>query len=437
MNSHLFTLAEPAGRCTSAPQSMLPVSGFDNETQRSYRAIERILLLDGNTRSALAATRSLGKRGLHVVVGDHMKRTLAGVSKYCSETFTYPAPDKDPQGFVAAIKAECSQRRVSVVFPMTGISTATVLKHRDQLEHLSLPFAEYDVLEALTNKWKLFELARQLNVSIPRTFFVGNVRSLDDICPRLQFPAVLKPYRSEIWSNGRWISAGVRYVNSVQELLATVARIEYFNQHPFLIQEYISGEAQGVFTLYDHGRPVVFFSHRRLRERPPSGGVSVLCESITPNPAAERMAKALLDSVGWHGVAMVEFKVSADGTPFLMEVNGRFWGSLQLSIDAGVDFPWLLYQLATGRKLDKIAGYAAGVRCRWLMGDLASLYRVLISNGSSRFLLRSSKARSVLDVFRCFDKSTRYEVNRWDDIKPCLLELGQLLCRWNVQKSPV
>ena len=434
MNSPLSTLTNPAASSTCTPRMLATESESDKGPQPPYPPIEKVLVLDGNTRSALAATRSLGKRGLHVVVGDRTRWTLSGVSNYCSETFTYPAPDRDPEGFVAVIRAECSRRNINILFPMTGITTAAVLRHRDQFERLSVPFADYKTLETLSNKWKLFELAKELNVSIPRTCFVRNVRSLDDIYPRLQFPAVLKPYRSEIWSNGRWMSAGVKYVRSIQELFKTVARYEYFNQHPFLIQEYISGEAQGVFTLYDHGKPVVFFGHRRLRERPPSGGVSVLCESITPNPEAERMARTLLDSVSWHGVAMVEFKVSAEGTPYLMEVNGRFWGSLQLSIDAGVDFPWLLYQLGTGRKLGRIDAYTAGVRCRWLLGDLASLYRVLVSSGSSRFLLPSSKVRSVLNVLHSAGQNTRCEVNRWDDIKPSLLELGQLLCRWNLQK---
>jgi len=70
--------------------------------------------------------------------------------------------------------------------------------------------------------------------------------------------------------------------------------------------------------------------------------------------------------MAWHGVAMVEFKVSADGTPYLMEVNARFWGSLQLAIDAGVDFPWLLYQLATGRDVESDDDYVTGVKSRWL-----------------------------------------------------------------------
>ena len=67
---------------------------------------------------------------------------------------------------------------------------------------------------------------------------------------------------------------------------------------------------------------------------------------------------------------MVEFIVADDGTPFLVEVNTRFWGSLQLSIDAGVDFPYLLYQIFTSDRADSIHHYREGLRLRWLLGDL-------------------------------------------------------------------
>lgn len=390
--------------------------------------MEQVLVLDANTRSALAATRSLGRRGLYVVVADKMKHTLSGSSKYCSDTFTYPPADKDPEGFVKSVTAECSQRGIRVIFPMTEVTTATVLKQRESMHRLKVPFVRFDAFEQLTDKWRLFGLAQRLHLSIPTTHFVSDTRSLARIYPSLVFPVVLKPHHSYVYHNGRWISASVKYASSISDLEDIVARYEYFRQ-PFLIQEYVLGEAQGIFALYDHGQPVVFFAHRRLRERPPRGGVSVLSESIEPNPEAQRISRALLDYVGWHGVAMVEFKVSADGTPYLIEVNGRFWGSLQLAIDAGVDFPWLLYQLATGMELDKVYEYATGMRCRWLLGDFASLCKVLINNDSPSSLPRFSKVRSVLQFLTFFDKRTRYEINRWDDVRPCMLELGQLLRR--------
>ena len=41
----------------------------------------RVLILDADQRSALAATRSLGKRGVVVIAGDERMRTLAGASR--------------------------------------------------------------------------------------------------------------------------------------------------------------------------------------------------------------------------------------------------------------------------------------------------------------------------------------------------------------------
>jgi predicted ATP-grasp superfamily ATP-dependent carboligase len=400
-------------------------SGSNLKRQRSQTGMEKVLILDGNTRSALAATRSLGRKGVRVVAADQTERSLSSASKYCSESFAYPSPSGDVEGFLATVKAECARRGIEVIFPMTEISTANLLKHREQVAPVKVPFVGFDAFDALTDKWKLLKLAQQLNLSIPKTQFVREIGSLGAIVQVLKFPVVLKPYRSRIWSHGRWICTSVQYAGSVEELKEIAAQHEYFNQHPFLIQEYIAGEAQGIFALYDHGTPVSFFAHRRLRERPPSGGVSVLSESIEPNPEAQKTARALLDYIGWHGVAMVEFKVSAEGVPYLMEVNGRFWGSLQLAIDAGVDFPWLLYQLATGRDLDRVNGYTTGVKCRWLLGDLASLCRVLVSNGSYRQLPRFGKVQSVLQFLNFFDKASKYEVNRWDDVNPFLFELTQ------------
>jgi predicted ATP-grasp superfamily ATP-dependent carboligase len=320
---------------------------------------------------------------------------------------------------------ECSRRGIGVILPMTELSTSTVLRHREEFESLRVPFAELEAFDALTDKWKLVKLAQQLNLSIPKTQFVADISSLGEHCQALKFPVVLKPYRSMIPSHGRWIATSVRYARSVEELKEIAERYEYFNQHPFMIQEYIAGHAEGVFVLCDHGKPIVFFAHRRLRERPPSGGVSVLSESIEPNPEAQRMARAILETVEWHGVAMIEFKVSAEGTPYLMEVNGRFWGSLQLAIDAGADFPWLLYQMAIGRDLGGVKPYITGVKCRWLLGDWVSLWKVLISDGPRPRPLPFGKVRSVMQFLNFNEKASRYEVNRWDDLKPFWLEVTQ------------
>ena len=173
-----------------------------------------------------------------------------------------------------------------------------------------------------------------------------------------------------------------------------------------------------MFALYDAGRPVAFFAHRRLRERPPSGGVSVLSESVGLDPYLRELSRRILDHVGWHGVAMVEFKVCADGRPHLMEVNPRFWGSLQLAVDAGVDFPWLAYQLATGARTDSVGGYRIGVRNRWLLGDLDHVYLSWKQSAGWR-----AKWRAIAGFLKGFGPGTKHEVDRWDDFRPFVVEL--------------
>lgn len=383
--------------------------------------MQKVLILDGNQRSALAATRALGKKGVDVTVADETVQTLAGSSRYCRSAFVYPSPYQSPLQFLETLRREMMQRGIMVLLPMTDVSTYLVLKHRVELgEEIQLPYASFEMFDRLTDKWQLFQLARELNIPAPVTYFIEDLGQLSGLFPRLKYPVVLKPYRSKIFSEGRWISTSVRYAGSASELEHTVAHTESFSRYPFLIQEYILGQGQGVFALYEHGRPVFFFAHRRLREKPPSGGISVLSESVEVDPRMRAISQRILDHIQWHGVAMIEFKVSSDGIPFLMEVNARFWGSLQLAIDAGADFPYFAYRLALGEKIEAVNRYRAGIKSRWLLGDLDHLYLKLKTMPHLKF---SDKWEAVVEFAKLFERDTFYEVNRWEDMKPFLFEL--------------
>ena len=221
-------------------------------------------------------------------------------------------------------------------------------------------------------------------------------------------------------------------LSDAEELIRLYSEVDYLQQ-PSLIQRRVEGDGQGLFALMDRGKPVVLFAHRRLREKPPSGGVSVLRESIAlPQPMTE-YALRLLQHASWHGVAMVEFKVDRQtGIPLLMEVNGRFWGSLQLAIDAGLNFPYLLYRMATGEELQLPAnGYRTGVKSRWLLGDLDHLLLRLFKSDAELSLPLNSptKLQTLLDFCRFYQRDMRYEVLRLDDPKPFAYELRQYVHR--------
>ncbi len=382
--------------------------------------MDRTLILDANQRSALAATRSLGARGLFVVTADSTASSLAGASRYAAQHAVYPSPQVEPEAFIVALQGLLEQHRIDVLLPMTDVTTALVLQHRTRLD-VRIPCPQLNAYEQVSDKGRLAVLATELGIKTPATVCVDGVAGLDEAGEKLTFPAVLKPARSRNWIDGKCVTAPVRYVHSMRDLRAEIVRASRAVSIPWLIQEYVPGQGQGVFCLFDRGRPHSFFSHRRLREKPPSGGVSVLSESVPLPPEMAAAAQRILSHVGWHGVAMVEFKVTPAGTPYLIEVNGRFWGSLQLAIDAGIDFPYLLYRLAMDQPTLPANGFAVGRRSRWLLGDLDHLYLTLKANGLEAGV--AAKLRALREFLVMFDPRLRYEINRLDDLRPFLFEL--------------
>jgi len=219
----------------------------------------------------------------------------------------------------------------------------------------------------------------------------------------------------------------VHHATRESDVLRLYDTVDYLASTPSMIQERIVGPGTGVFLLCDHGRLLTAFAHRRLREKPPSGGVSVLCESIPVDRHLLEDAMNLLGPLGWHGVAMVEYKQDhRTGRHMLMEVNGRFWGSLQLAVDAGVDFPYLCYRLATGESVDVPSAYAVGVKSRWLLGDLDHLLIRLRGRRRESFPPEPSRLRAVIEFLRRPKRGSQ-DVFRRDDPRPMFHELRQYL----------
>ena len=143
-----------------------------------------------------------------------------------------------------------------------------------------------------------------------------------------------------------------------------------------LVQERIAGDGVGFFALFDRGQPKRVFMHRRLREYPVSGGASAAVRAYYDETLKEYGLR-ILSALAWHGVAMVEFKrQEPSGRLVLMEVNPKFWGSVELALEAGVDFASDLVRVFRGESLDYSEAYDRQVHFYWpLDGDLLHLLR--------------------------------------------------------------
>jgi predicted ATP-grasp superfamily ATP-dependent carboligase len=379
---------------------------------------------DGEQRAALALVRSLGQGGHQVFVCSCTGRSLAGASRHAAAEFPVADPLANPERFSSEVSALVERLHIGLIIPVSEGALLSLLD--SPLAHRGLiPFPSFERVKAICDKAGVLGAAAEVGIAIPRQLTLQTPEDATRLDPSsIGFPLVIKPSRSVSDQGAERIKLGVLYAADQQQLsqaLAGLPRAAY----PLLLQQRVIGDGVGVFLLLWDGAVIAQFSHRRIREKPPSGGVSVYRESIAADPGLVARSRALLERFDWQGVAMVEYKRdAATGTPVLMEINGRFWGSLQLAIDSGVDFPRLLVAVAGGQKPAPVLNYRLGIRSRWWWGDVDHLVAVLRRSPSRLHLPPGTPGRlkTVMEFLKLWRPGDRNETLRWSDPRPFLRE---------------
>jgi len=245
------------------------------------------------------------------------------------------------------------------------------------------------------NKDKTLKSAAKLGIPIPKTFLLNSLEELREHAEELQdFPYFVKHTKARAYrADGTAIEPVI--ARDASALYDGVAALSSFST--VIIQEKIEGHGVGIEVLCDHGKILASIAHERIHELPLTGGGSSYRKTIEMPPELLQHTQNLLQSWNWHGVAMVEYK--CDENRFaLMEVNGRFWGSLPLAIRAGVDFPKLLIDLMEGKSIPQQT-YKVGIHSRQLKADVLWMKANFRADSYNLDLLTRPTLRSVGEYF--------------------------------------
>ena len=314
-------------------------------------------------RKTLAAVRSLARSGARVIMGGDMKRPVF-FSRHCSGRLVYPHPEHGLDHFLDALEGHLKTGRYDVLLPMSDHITIPVVAARERLlRHVRTAVPGPISLERSRDKLKTLAIARRLGIGIPQTGLVRGSEELADAADKTGMPCVLKPRRGAA-------GIGVQFIDSRYGLAAAwesgmVQENLVYDARSRLLQEYLHGEVHDVCVLFRDGEPRAALTQKRIYMLPPRGGIAVVAET-TDEPELRDLAIRLLTAMRWHGPAQVEFRIDErNGQPKLMEVNGRFWATLELSILAGVDFPVLACRMALDGDVEPVFRYRVGQRFRW------------------------------------------------------------------------
>jgi predicted ATP-grasp superfamily ATP-dependent carboligase len=312
----------------------------------------RVFVTDGSYPNGLAAIRALSRAGFHVTVAERAgispSATIGFWSRGCHERFQYPDPQQQPDACARALSEHFEKTAYAAAIPV-GLDMAELfVRYRDALPVPAM-LAPPESFRIAADKRLTYEYAGANGIPTPRTVAAADWRLLE-------IPVVFKHYRK-----------GAFIARSTGEAAAYARDIAYVIDE-YIAQEYIPGEnGFGYFGFFDSGTEAGYFMHERLMQFPKEGGPSVVARSFR-NPQLHELGRRLLESLGWHGVAMVEFKRSdRNGAFYLMEINPKLWGSLDLAVQSGCNFPvWIARALSDGSH-PRNGHYREGLTYQWVI----------------------------------------------------------------------
>jgi protein-tyrosine-phosphatase/predicted ATP-grasp superfamily ATP-dependent carboligase len=385
--------------------------------------MDRVLVLDADSDAGIEVIQSLGRAGAQIDACAP-QHCLAFHSRYVSRRLRQPGI-ADPGEFNAWIRSLDQDAHYQLVVATTerALRALRRLPPTDAVRVRAI-LASDEAIDVALDKQRTWSLARSLAVPVPESVLI---ESLDALPPVPAYPVALKTTSSLIVGHGAPVAGAVMIADGPE------ARLSFLRTHlrylPVQQQAYVAGHGVGVEFLYDRGRAAWHFAHERIHEGSLRGGASTYRRSIDAPPKVFAAARRLLDELSWHGVAMVEFKVRADGEFHLLEINPRLWGSLALPVKAGVDFPQGLLRLAKGECLGPQPQYRRNYYARDIKDDVFWQIANLRADHSDPLLLTRPRLVTAVENLRPLIGKESWDHFDWRDLSVTAESLRRVASR--------
>lgn len=367
----------------------------------------KVLITNGSSRTSYAAMRSLSKKGIYCVSGDTVKHGMCQYSKYSKGSRIYTSHYKNEDAFISDLVKIVEDTKITTILPSHN-ETEIIARHRDKFKSdvLSLvPREEH--CKVFNNKSLSYDLVESLNIPTPRRFLYEDLVGLEHL---LKKEFVERVVIKLLTGNS---AKGVFYANTSQEAIKIVqGLISKYNlqkdRYP-QVEEHVDGIGYGHSVLFWNGELIAGFTHKRLRDKIETGGTSTYREAAL-NKHIEEASFKIMSSIGWHGLAMCEYKVCPNTNKFwFIEINPRMWGSLPLAVASGVDFPYLAFLCANkgplhAKQFQLSKNISYGWKGKWLLGDIFINLKNL-KKGRLRLFIKN--------IF--FEKTNSYDDFYWND----------------------
>ncbi len=375
-----------------------------------------VLVLDAGTRQSLVTVRSLGRRNLSIAAMETFRNAPAFSSRWCKARFVCPA-GYATDTYLRDLEAALDRTEAPLVIPSHDATIALLRQHRERLERrVKVALAHEPAMTIAVNKERTLAVAEQLGIAVPRGVVVAAPGDIPGALKEIGLPAVIKPCESWVGADGRGARVVPRLVTTPQEAARVFAELTRFGGAT-LFQQFVDGRREAVSLIYSDGEFYARFAQWAQRTVPPLGGDSVLRQSMAVPKDIGDQSERLVREIDLEGYSEIEFRRDRAGRPVLMEINPRLSASVEIAVRSGVDFPFLLWQWASGVPIDRVERYRTGGWMRYLGGDVRGTIDTIRQRGRPGI---TPPGRAALDFFAAFVRPMGYDYFQWRDPRPAL-----------------
>lgn len=328
-------------------------------------------VLLGGDQMAVSAARSIAALGAQVHgVGD--RDDPLQVSRACTSFTRIP---RGPQLGERYLRFLEDNPRDAVLLPCDDESLEMLARNRRRLVDWGYRPVEAndDVLLAMLDKERTYELSREVGIPTPRTTTLRTRADAESAAKAFEYPCALKPLASHRFAQAVGDVSTKVYVAADPEQLLRWFQVAQGLGVQMLATEIVRGRDEAFVSYYTYllpdGSPVFSLTKHKLRQLPIGFGLTCYQETVW-EPAVAELGLRFCQAIGLRGVAAVEFKKDdRDGHWKIIECNHRFTLANEIIRLAGVDVPVIAYRRAAGLPVEPIANYTLGVRMWYPIED--------------------------------------------------------------------
>ena len=385
-----------------------------------------VVVIGADSPIGLTIIRELGEHGLDVVALGEYETSLGRYSRYAARYEVLDAPLAE---FLPGLVAG---HGVSAIFAVSDSHLIELAQLKGTLGDCQVLCPDPEKLSIVLDKERTLDIAAGLGISVPPFWIPQPTDDFAELTQGLIYPVAIK------WKNPEEMHPlleahgvafeKVEYAASPEELLQILERYHPMGVWP-MVQYRCPEYGLGQMLHMHDGKATIRFQHRRIREWPPTGGVSSFCGAIALDLHQEQMERSekLLQAIGWEGPAMVEYRHDPQtGQYWLMEINGRFWGSLPLAYHCGVHFAWETFRTQVLAADVHPQGPYPLRKARYLIPDTKHLVRVVTGR---EWPLREKLSTSLAFAAAFFAPSVRYYVGSFRDLGPLLADIRHIIVK--------